>query len=77
MMVTRIRYPHLTNQLLRGKKTPATLLAIFASMLLVIWNIQLAMVIGFCGFALYGIIRYFIGFIGRKRLRGADVSAAE
>ena len=60
LMVSRIRYPHLTNQLLRRKKTPATLLAIFASGLLIVWNIQLAMVVGFCGFALFGVFRWII-----------------
>ena len=67
LMVTRIRYPHLTNQILRGKKTPVTLLAFFASGILLVWNIQLAMVIGFCGFTLYGIVRWTILFINKKR----------
>jgi len=66
LMVTRIRYPHLPNQLLRGKKSPAMLLAIFAAAFLIVWNFQLAMVIGFCGFALFGIIRWIILSIFRK-----------
>ena len=67
LMVSRIRYPHLTNQLLRGKKTLRSLLAIFASGILIVWNIQLAMVVGFCGFALFGIFRWIIGSFHRKR----------
>jgi len=68
LMVSRIRYPHLANYLLRGKKSPAMLLAIFAAAFLVIWNIQLALVIGFCGFALFGIVRWIVTGIFRKRL---------
>ena len=58
LMVTRIRYPHAANQLFRGKKTLPVFLLIFAVCLFAIWNIQLAMVIGFCGFALFGVIRW-------------------
>ena len=67
LMVSRIRYPHLANQLLRGKKTLSSLLAIFASGLLIVWNIQLAMVVGFCGFALFGVFRWIIVSLFRKR----------
>ena len=67
LMVSRIGYPHVANHLLRGKKSfPAFLLILFTA-LLVIWNLQLAMVIGFCGFALYGIIRQIIQAFRRKK----------
>ena len=60
LMVTRVPYPHVMNRLLRGKKSfPTFLLAVF-TMLLAIWNIQLAMVLGFLAFMLYGIIRWII-----------------
>ena len=67
LMVSRIRYPHLANQLLRGKKTLPSLLAIFAAGLLIVWNIQLAMVVGFCGFALFGVFRWVFGAMFKKR----------
>lgn len=67
LMVSRICYPHLANQILRGKRTLSGLLAIFASGLLIVWNIQLAMVLGFCGFALYGVIRWVFIKAFRKR----------
>jgi CDP-diacylglycerol--serine O-phosphatidyltransferase len=60
LMVSRIRYPHLTNQLLRGKKTLPALLTIFACGLLIVWNIPLAMVFGFCGYVLFGFFRWII-----------------
>ena len=66
LMVSRVRYPHVANQLLRSKKSLASLLAIFASGLLLIWNIQLAMAIGFCGFALFGVMRWIIVGLFKK-----------
>ena len=56
LMVSRIRYPHLANQLFSGKKTLPSLLLLFACGLFIVLNIQLAMVVGFCGFMLYGIL---------------------
>jgi len=58
LMVTRIRYPHVANQLFRGKKTLPVFLAIVAVGLLSIWNIQLVLVLGFCGFACFGFFRW-------------------
>ena len=66
LMVSRIRYPHLANQLFRGKKTLPSLLVIFACGLLIIWNIQLAIVVGFCGFAITGVVRWIFISIFRK-----------
>ena len=66
LMVSRIRYPHLTNQLLRGKKTLPALLTIFASVLFIMWNINLAMVFGFCGFVLFGFFRWVIVSLLKK-----------
>ena len=81
LMVSRIRYPHLTNQLLRGKKTLPGLLAIFACVIFIVWNIQLAMVIGFCGFALFGVFRWLIGCLGsifkrEERDRGSGIGGS-
>ncbi|MCL2130127.1 MAG: phosphatidylcholine/phosphatidylserine synthase [Treponema sp.] len=75
LMVSRISYPHLPNQLLRSKKSPAMLLAIFASAFLLIWNIQLVMAIGFSAFALFGIIRWIILSIFRKTPPPPDLAA--
>ena len=66
LMVTRIRYPHVANQLFKGKKTLPVFLTICAVGLFSIWNIQLALVIGFCGFALFGVIRWIIVKLFRK-----------
>jgi CDP-diacylglycerol--serine O-phosphatidyltransferase len=60
LMVTRIPYPHIVNRLLRGKKQFSTFLLVVFTVLLIIWNIQLAMALGFCVFVFYGIIHWLI-----------------
>ena len=72
LMVSRIRYPHLANQLLRSKKPLSSLLVIFASGIFIVWNIQLAMVVGFCGFALFGVFRWMTVSALGKRLPGTQ-----
>ncbi len=57
LMVSRVRYPHLLNQHLRGKKSFSAFIWVIFGGLLVFWNIQLAMVISFCGFAIWGVLR--------------------
>ena len=57
LMVSRIRYAHLANQLLRSKKTLPSLLLIFTTAFFLVWNIQITLTIGFCGFALSGVLR--------------------
>jgi CDP-diacylglycerol--serine O-phosphatidyltransferase len=60
LMVTRIPYPHVVNRILRGKKRFSTFLLVVFTLLLVIWNIQIAMVLGFFVFMLYGLIRWVV-----------------
>jgi CDP-diacylglycerol--serine O-phosphatidyltransferase len=66
LMVSRVSYPHALNRLLRGKKTFITFLLIFFLGLLVILNLQIAMVLGFWGFALAGMFRALFLWIRRK-----------
>jgi CDP-diacylglycerol--serine O-phosphatidyltransferase len=54
LMVSRIRYPHVLNQYLKGKKPFAHLIKILLLLAFVIWNLQAALVLIFCGFALSG-----------------------
>ncbi len=51
LMVSRIRYPHILNQYLRGKKPFSYLIRVLLLLAFVWWNIQVAMVVIFCGFA--------------------------
>jgi CDP-diacylglycerol--serine O-phosphatidyltransferase len=68
LMVTRIPYPHVVNRILRGKKRFSVFLLVVFVLLLSIWNIQLAMVLGFSVFMLYGLIRWlFVTIIPAKK----------
>jgi CDP-diacylglycerol--serine O-phosphatidyltransferase len=60
LMVTRIPYPHVVNRLLRGKKQFSTFLLVLFVVLLIVWNIQLAMALGFCVFVVYGLIHWLV-----------------
>jgi len=60
LMVTRIPYPHVVNRVLRGKKRFSTFILVVFTLLLVIWNIQIAMVLGFFIFMFYGLIRWVV-----------------
>jgi len=66
LMVTRIPYPHVVNRVLRGKKQFSTFLLVVFAILLIIWNIQLAMALGFCVFVIYGIVNRIITKITRS-----------
>ena len=71
LMVTRIPYPHVVNRILSGKKRFSTFLLILFVLPLMIWNIQLAMALGFCIFVLYGVIRWLFTAPARRR-KGAE-----
>jgi CDP-diacylglycerol--serine O-phosphatidyltransferase len=56
LMVTRIRYTHIANKLFGGKKSFVTVLLVLFIGFLAVWNIQLALLLGFWGFVLTGLI---------------------
>ena len=60
LMVTRIPYPHVVNRVLRGKKQFSTFLLVVFTVFLIIWNIQLAMALGFCIFVIYGLFQWLV-----------------
>lgn len=51
LMVSRIRYPHVLNVYLRGKKPLAYFVWLLLAIGVIIWNLQAALVLIFCGFA--------------------------
>jgi CDP-diacylglycerol--serine O-phosphatidyltransferase len=70
LMVSRVKYPHLPNMILRGKKTFFTLLLVVFVGLLSLLNIQIALFLGFWGFAVGGFIHALVlGIRGRKKQR--------
>ena len=58
LMVSRIRYPHIINQYLKGKKPFAYLIRVLLLLAFVIWNIQAALVLIFCGFAASSFVKW-------------------
>jgi len=58
LMVSRIRYPHILNQYLRGKKPFEYLIRVLLLLAFVWWNIQVAMVVIFCGFAVNSFLKW-------------------
>jgi CDP-diacylglycerol--serine O-phosphatidyltransferase len=67
LMVSRIPYPHVMNRLLRGKKRFSTFILVLFAVLFAILNIQLAMVLGFFIFVLYGFIRWLVTIAAPKK----------
>jgi len=66
LMVSRVRYPHIVNQYLRGKKPFAHLIRVLLLLALVFWlKIQAALAIIFCGFAASSFLRWLY-FRGQK-----------
>ncbi|HUW20282.1 MAG TPA: CDP-alcohol phosphatidyltransferase family protein [Sedimentisphaerales bacterium] len=59
LMVSRIRYPHILNQYIRGKKPFAHFIRALLFLGLIIWSRQAALVLIFCGFAASGFARWF------------------
>jgi CDP-diacylglycerol--serine O-phosphatidyltransferase len=59
LMISRIRYPHVLNQYLRGKKPFAYLIRILLLLAFVFaTSIQAALVLIFCGFAASSFVRW-------------------
>jgi len=66
LMVSRIRYPHVLNQYVKGKKPLAYLLMCMLAVGLIIWFRQPALVLGFCGFTASGFAKWFYYKILKK-----------
>lgn len=58
LMVSKVRYPHLINQYLQGKKPISHLIWMLAAIGIVWWNLQLALLLLFGGFAAGGPIKW-------------------
>jgi CDP-diacylglycerol--serine O-phosphatidyltransferase len=58
MMVSRVRYPHVVNQYLKGKKPFSHLIRAVAVLVIVIWYFEVALVVVFWSFALSGILKW-------------------
>ncbi len=75
LMVSRIRYPHILNQYIKGKKPFAHLIRVLLLLGLIIWSRQAVLVLIFCGFAVGGFAKWFyyrVGVLRRIRKLGAQ-----
>ena len=70
LMVSRIRYPHILNQYIKGKKPFAHLIRALLFLGLIIWSRQVALVLIFCGFAASGFVKWFYYKILKKSKLG-------
>ena len=75
LMVSRLRYPHILNQYLRGKKPFAHLIRALLLLAFVIWSIQAALVLIFCAFAASSFVKWLYYKVIRNK--GDLVSAAQ
>ena len=77
LMISRIRYPHVLNQYMKGKKPLAHLMTCLLVLGLIIWFRQIAMMLGFCGFAAWGVTKWFLSSLTREKNKPALSSAPE
>ena len=68
LMVSRIRYPHILNQYLRGKKPFTYLIRVLLLLVfIVVTSIQAALVLVFCGFAAGSFLRWLYYRVSTSR----------
>ena len=67
LMVSRIRYPHIVNLYIKGKKPFAHLIWLLLGIGLVVWSIQIALALIFCGFAASGFAKWFYYRLIRRK----------
>ena len=74
LMVSRIRYPHVVNQYIKGKKPFAHFIRVLFLIGLIIWSIQTALALIFCGFALSGFLKWFYYKVIKKKKDLASIT---
>ena len=67
LMVSRIRYPHIINQYIKGKKPFAHFIWLLLGIGLIVWSIHIALVLIFCGFAASGFVKWFYYKLIRRK----------
>ncbi len=77
LMVSRIRYPHVVNQFVRGKKPFAHLIWAVLFIAFILWSPQIALVLIFCGFAISGLAKWaYCRFLKRGQQITEDSTAS-
>jgi hypothetical protein len=57
-MISRVSFPHVFNYYLKGRKPLTNLIWVLIMIAMIIWILQIALVVCFCGFALIGYLRW-------------------
>ena len=71
LMVSRIVYPHIANQLIRSRKSFFSLLIVILFILFAMWTFYIALIIGFFWFASYGFV-YWVVTAAKSKSTGAN-----
>lgn len=58
LMISRVSFPHVFNYYLKGRKPLTNLVWALVIIALIIWFLEMALVVCFCGFALVGYLRW-------------------
>ena len=72
LMVSRITYPHIVNQMLRRRKSFTVLVLTLFIGLFAIWNIHISLLLGFLFFCLYGVFRKLTKTLKRGRKKDSQ-----
>jgi CDP-diacylglycerol--serine O-phosphatidyltransferase len=67
LMVSRIRYHHIINHYIKGRKPFEYLTWLILALGVVLWNLQIALVLIFWGFTLSGLVKWVYYKITRKQ----------
>lgn len=72
LMVSRVTYPHIVNQLLHKRKPFTVLVLTLFLGLFAIWNIYVSLLLGFLIFCLSGLFHKLVSVLRRKRKMTGD-----
>lgn len=67
LMISRIHFPHVVNQYMKGRKPMTYLLWTLAILGLLCWSPEPVLLIAFCGFASFGFFKWFVGAVVARR----------
>lgn len=77
LMVSRIKYPHLANQLFKRKQSFEYLIIVIIFVLFAIWMFHIAILMGFLVFVAYGFIRWVVIRIRKNRVKPVSADTPE
>ncbi len=77
LMVSRIAYPHITKQVLRGRRPFSVLVQVVLALFVIALTQELAFFLLFWGYALSGLIRHLLFRVARHKSSLTDVEPAQ